>query len=554
VVHLGGGLRGSDKDLFMTHRIRFHRFFAAALGMASVCFSQTAWITEDAFTLPATRADGGAERLQVGGGARTLLRFQVPATPAGSSLERATLVVFVNRVTQAGSFQVFAARNRWTEAAVTEVNFPTLAPASAGRGTVMGAGGFVGSDVTALVRDWLAGEANFGVALVAADARTQFLIDSKENTTTSQPARIELVWRGPAGPVGPQGPAGPQGAAGPAGPPGPAGSSGGGGSTTIIHSGASPLTTQAVKRTWGGKRTAVGVIPLVQQASDLGRPGNPNDVMPLGLETDGESVFLLTRREIQRLRQSDMVPSFTRLLNPEQEPMPGDFTATGRVMVFDGGKLWRADTSLVSYLPNLHFLASHESQGVLRRVLFDGEWIWAASQNRLRKFSRSGEQVIEYNFPSIGDVAWDGQQLWLSNEGEGTLVQVNPATGQAPGPLAVCAGSMPSLVFDGVAIWAACADQGEVVRIVLEGTGPNRTVSELRYPVGGRPVQLEFDGASVWVANEGTGTFQRLENSKNQVAETVSYPGATKATLLRFGGTYLWGVVIVGNEPVLVKF
>lgn len=538
----------------MTHRIRFHRLFAAALGMGGMCFGQTAYIAEDAFTSAASRAEGGAERLQVGGGARTLLRFQVPTTPAGASLERATLVIFVNRVTQAGNFQVFAARNRWTEAAVTEVNFPTLAPASAGRGTVTAAGGFVGSDVTALVRDWLAGEANFGVALVAGDARTQFLIDSKENTTTSQPARIELVWRGPAGPVGPQGPAGAQGPAGPTGPAGPAGSSGGGGATTIIHSGASSLTTQAVKRTWGGKRTIVGAVPLVQQASDLGRPSGPSDVMPLGLETDGESIFLLNRTAIQRLRQSDMVTSISRLLSIEQEPVPGDFTATGRVLVFDGGKLWRADTSLVAYKPNLDFLASYESQGALQRVLFDGEWIWAASENRLRKFSRSGEQVIEYTFSAIGDVAWDGQQLWLSNEGEGTLLQVNPATGQAPGPLAVCAGSMPSLVFDGVGIWAACSEQGEVVRIVVEGTGPNRSVSELRYPVGGRPVQLEFDGTSVWVANEGTGTFQRLENGKNQIVETVSYPGATKATLLRFGGTYLWGVVIVGNEPVLVKF
>jgi hypothetical protein len=82
-----------------------------------------------------------------------------------------------------------------------------------------------------MVQGWIANPAsNFGVSLSAPGGAVVFL-DSKENTSTSHAARLDIVLAssGPQGPVGPagpqgiQGPMGSQGSVGPQGPPGPAG-------------------------------------------------------------------------------------------------------------------------------------------------------------------------------------------------------------------------------------------------------------------------------------------------------------------------------------------
>ena len=87
---------------------------------------------------------------------------------------------------------------------------------------------YVEIDITPAVVEWLNGtQPNEGIALVA-NSPLVATFDSKENTTTSHPPELDIVYvnngpQGPAGPQGPQGPQGPIGVNGPAGPTGPAG-------------------------------------------------------------------------------------------------------------------------------------------------------------------------------------------------------------------------------------------------------------------------------------------------------------------------------------------
>ena len=60
-------------------------------------------------------------------------------------------------------------------------------------------------DVTAAVVDWLNSTPNDGLAIVP-DGAVSFALNSKETTTTSHPAELDIVLTGPQGPQGPPGP------------------------------------------------------------------------------------------------------------------------------------------------------------------------------------------------------------------------------------------------------------------------------------------------------------------------------------------------------------
>jgi hypothetical protein len=147
-----------------------------------------------------------------------------------SDLRKAVIWVYVNRVTTAGSIDVYDVTTAWTESTATW-NAPPVPGAILGTVPVSSASQWVGVDITTEVQTWLATPGlNHGVQLAAFTApNTAVQLDSKESTTTSHPAQLEIVLNGPAGAPGPAGVAGPTGAtgvAGPAGTTGPAGSTG----------------------------------------------------------------------------------------------------------------------------------------------------------------------------------------------------------------------------------------------------------------------------------------------------------------------------------------
>jgi hypothetical protein len=531
-----------------------------ALAIPLLATAQTVWISEDSFTQSsATAANNGVDvSLQVGGGARALLQFQMPAIPAGSTYQRATLHVYVNRVVQSGAFNLLPVRARWTETTVSDASFPAVGTAAATRVPVTAPYRFVSVDVTDLVREWLTGGQNFGLALTASDSRTLFLLDSKENQATSQPARIEIQLSGvpgPAGPAGPIGPAGTNGAngtpgatgpAGPQGPPGPPGAAN--------YAGGEPLIRQgALLRRWGSKRSVLQSAPLFVTESD---PVN-------GIESDGETVYLPRMRQILSIRQNGLLPQSAVAIpgTDEQQLSPIAVAAAGRTLVHDGAKLWVFRNGLV---PMDGTGEAEPSNLESRRLAYDGEFLWAEVNGRLRKYDRSGQQVLEVDHGnSIGDILFDGTAIWISRPADGRLLRLNPVNGAEDGQVAACAGGagIPSMVYDGSSVWAACREEGAVVRVGMAiGSGNRVELTAQKFQVGGEPAQLEFDGASIWAANAATGGFQQI-NDKGQIVQTVTPPGASSALLIRFGGDFLYGFVLAdfvgGEQPAnaaLVKF
>ncbi len=526
---------------------------------AGVAAAQVTPAEADTFVLTTApqAAQGRAERLQVGGGGRTLLRFTLPAAPEASRLERAWLTLFVHETRQPGSFEVYPVASRWEEASVNQTSFPPLGRLLASRVAVSREMQYVQVDVTAAVEDWLRGTPNHGFAVVASDSRTLFWVDSKENTETSQAPRLELRFAGPRGAMGPMGPQGPPGVAGPTGPAGPAGPAGPQGSPGPAASVNSLQgRRQSVLRHWGPRRV------LTTLSFPAGEGTGQTQNSPVGLETDGETVFLRLSRSFHRLRAADfrLLESKTNFLTGAANP--------GRTLAFDGQSLWAVGEG-VFHVPELGAEASFASLSTLaevngagRRVLDDGEWLWVLTNDTLHRFRKTASlpmpalaETLAVNRPGLGDIVSDGSALWASEPASGRLLKFNPATGETVETVDACTGAsaMPSMLFDGAALWVACSDENSLARVVRDSSSVKEAYVVTRMAVDGKPGQLEMDGEWVWVALEDSARFQAV-NGKLQQGPAVTVEGASAARLLRFDGTHLWGVIERGTEAVLLKF
>ena len=219
------------------------------LFVSSFSLAQSAPPLGDTYTSTAsTGANYGSKTtLLVAPTERSYLQFSLAPLPTGVTVSKATLRLYVDGVTTAGSFDVYQVTGTWAENTMTERTEPGLGASATGSHpialTTANLNQFVVIDITPLVQEWVEGtEANDGVALALTGTAGNFSFDSKEATNTSHEPELEIVLTGPTGPQGPAGatgppgttgPAGPQGAAGVAGPPGATGSTGPAGPTGL---------------------------------------------------------------------------------------------------------------------------------------------------------------------------------------------------------------------------------------------------------------------------------------------------------------------------------
>jgi hypothetical protein len=126
-----------------------------------------------------------------------LFKFDLSTIASGrtaTNVANATLTVFVSRVTKPGAISLRKIIGDWNEETIPAVTFTNLS----GQIAVVAANAkknYVRFDVTQLVKDWMSGAvANNGVA-IGADASGLTLniaLDSKENSATGHPAKLEI--------------------------------------------------------------------------------------------------------------------------------------------------------------------------------------------------------------------------------------------------------------------------------------------------------------------------------------------------------------------------
>jgi len=143
---------------------------------------------------------GAKTLLDVESSQTTFIQFDLSSIPSGytsADITKASLKLYVNAVTTAGSFNVDYVNGTWTESTIDASNAPALGTTIVASVplTTKDKNQYILVDVTAAVQAWLSGTANDGIALVA-NSPLNASFDSKENTTTSHPAELDIVFAG----------------------------------------------------------------------------------------------------------------------------------------------------------------------------------------------------------------------------------------------------------------------------------------------------------------------------------------------------------------------
>ena len=131
----------------------------------------------------------------------TYIQFDLSSIPAGytgANIAKASLKLYVNSVTAAGSFNVDYINGAWSEKTLNHNNAPALGGTIQASVPVMtgSKNSYLVVDVTAALQAWLNGaQTNDGIALVA-NSPLNASFDSNENTMQSHPAELDVVFNG----------------------------------------------------------------------------------------------------------------------------------------------------------------------------------------------------------------------------------------------------------------------------------------------------------------------------------------------------------------------
>jgi len=128
----------------------------------------------------------------------TYIQFNLASVPTGASISQATLKLYVNTVTTAGAFELYAVNGAWTESALTYSIAPALGSVIDSNVPITTAdkNQYILIPMTSTVQGWLTTpSSNNGIALVAVGSFNA-TFDSKETTTTSHPPELDVVFAG----------------------------------------------------------------------------------------------------------------------------------------------------------------------------------------------------------------------------------------------------------------------------------------------------------------------------------------------------------------------
>ncbi|MFZ3264595.1 MAG: DNRLRE domain-containing protein [Terriglobales bacterium] len=149
---------------------------------------------------------GTSSVLDVESSQTTYIQFNLSSIPSGytgADITKATLKLYVNAVTTAGNLNVDYVNGAWSENTIDASNAPPSGSTIAGVSlTTADTNKYILVDITSAVQAWLDGtEPSDGIALVG-NSPLSASFDSKESTTTSHPAELDIVFSGGGGITG----------------------------------------------------------------------------------------------------------------------------------------------------------------------------------------------------------------------------------------------------------------------------------------------------------------------------------------------------------------
>jgi ABC-type transport system substrate-binding protein len=160
-------------------------------------------------------------------------------------------------------------------------------------------------------------------------------------------------------------------------------------------------------------------------------------------------------------------------------------------------------------------------------------WVTDTADDLLLRVDPAGQVVdrIPVGRGPAGVVARDGQ-VWVANQLDGTVSEVNPAAGIVVATIGV--GNGPVAVASGYgSVWVANVTDGTLSRI---DPGSGRPVATVR--LGSAPAGLAAGAGGIWVISADTGGLALVDPRTNSVSRSV--PVGSAPTGVAVGASSVW--------------
>ena len=142
-------------------------------------------------------------------------------------------------------------------------------------------------------------------------------------------------------------------------------------------------------------------------------------------------------------------------------------------------------------------------------VTYDGQNVWFASGEKVNALDpSSGETVRSIDVPATAGTAFDGQHLWITDNGAGLITEINAADGSLV--KVINANGLPQNgAFDGVHVWVTTFG-GPVDEVDPSTDTIISTLTTAAYhfqDTGG----IAFDGSHLWIADLKANTLTAIQ-------------------------------------------
>jgi hypothetical protein len=259
----------------------------------SAVFAQSVPLAQDSYVVPGNATNyGSATTLNVGGASndQALVQFDLTQLPVGTtsgSISKATLILFVTKMTSAGTvnFDTVSASTPWSELTVNGNSGVSPGSVVATSVAINAANDYIAVDATAAVQGWVTTPGSNNGFLITPNAGVNISFDSKESTTTSHPAVLIITLVGGGGTPGATGATGPTGSNGSSGATGPTGATGAGTTGATGSTGATGVGTAGATGPTGA--TGAGTAGATGPTGSNGNAGATGPTGATGAGTAG---------------------------------------------------------------------------------------------------------------------------------------------------------------------------------------------------------------------------------------------------------------------------
>jgi YVTN family beta-propeller protein len=526
-------------------------------GAAQAPSSADAYINS---ALPANNF-GKLTTLNVGGTFASLIQFDFASLPAGvngTSVEKATLFLWVNRIGTPGAVDILTVTDAWDETSVTHNTQPRVS----GMGytvPVTTAGSYIAIDVTTAVKNWIDNPASamgFGLMASTSAPTTSAFFDSKENTATGHAAYLDITLAGPQGPQGEQGlvgPVGPQGFAGPPGEMGPQGPAGvstltgdvsGDASATVVEKlRGVPLSTGAAKEgdtlyfsggQWIPGQPAAASISQTALSEMLALLPRSVLVPRIYVANDGDaSLSVITSEDGTNYTVSTITDPDLELRNPINIVFNPNRTIG---YVANRGPLKKLDlaSGIMGLVQPHGFNPLGDTYGVV--VSPDGSRLYASipDTNRIFSIHPDGSPALDAivgGRPKGIAIHPFGTRLYVANSGSNNVTVLDTNISGCVGGVN-CYTTIATIPVGQEPVEIAVAPSGKFVYVTnnrgdtvsVIDTAINRAVTTI--PVGLEPQGIAINslGTRAYVANSRSNTVSVIDLSTQLVITSISFP------------------------------